>query len=789
MIREILNLELSERIKSLKDKTLTEKRYLSLDQAKIITTVYKENEGLPVNLKRAKSLAQSLRDIPVFIDPEEIIVGNRTPGIRNGVVFPEAGISWLINEIETLPSRPQDQFIVREEDITCFHEIIVPYWRGKTLEDNIISSYGKEIKAIERVIKINQKDHAQGHICPNTGKWLKYGPSGLLKIAEKKLEQSDESQKDFFTGVVLSLKASCDFIFRYSELARQMASQEMSDNNRKSLYETALVCENISENPPSTFREAVQSIWFLFVILHMESNASSFSPGRLDQYLYPYFLKDLKSGIIDLNVALELIEALFIKFNQIVYLRNTHSAKYFAGFPTGFNIAIGGQTKNGEDATNELSYLILKAEEHLQLPQPNLTARLHKNSPDNLINECTRVIGLGSGMPQIANDESIIPALIGAGIDNEDATDYALVGCVELSTQGNFLGWSDAAMFNMVKVLELTLNDGKCQITGEQLGLKTGNLASYNTFGDFEIAFGRQISFFMNKMIKVCEEVEKAHQKHLPSPFLSAIVDDCLEKGIDVTAGGAKYNLSGIQAIQIANIADSMAVLSQLVFTEKKIIKEIFPEVLENNFNGFESLRQLCINHVAKYGNDVKWVDELGTKWATFFSEELKKYTNYRGGSYHMGLYTVSAHVPMGQNVGATPDGRLSGTPLADGGVSPMYGRDNSGPTALLNSVSRIPFRAASNGALLNMKFLPSFFKTKEDRKNFSSLIKAFIELKIHHVQFNVVTKEDLIKAKSHPDLYRGLTIRVAGYTAYFTELVEDLQDEIIQRTTHGENI
>jgi pyruvate-formate lyase len=270
MIREILNLELSERIKSLKNKTLTEKGYLSLDQAKIITRVYKENEDMPVNLKRANSLAQSLLEITVIIDPEEIIVGNRTPGIRAGVVFPEAGISWLMNEIGTLPSRPQDKFEVREEDVTCFHEVIVPYWSGKTLEDNIISRYGKEIKAIEKVVKINQKDHAQGHICSNTGKWLKYGPSGLLKIAEKKLEQSDEIQKDFFTGVVLSLKASCNFIFRYSQLARRMASREISDINRKNLCEIALVCENLSENPPSTFREAVQSVWFLFMILQIQ---------------------------------------------------------------------------------------------------------------------------------------------------------------------------------------------------------------------------------------------------------------------------------------------------------------------------------------------------------------------------------------------------------------------------------------------------------------------------------------------------------------------------------------
>ena len=292
-----------------------------------------------------------------------------------------------------------------------------------------------------------------------------------------------------------------------------------------------------------------------------------------------------------------------------------------------------------------------------------------------------------------------------------------------------------------------------------RLGMKTGYLTSFDNFSDFEAAYEKQIRFFIEKMIKACEEVEKEHQKHLPTPFLSAVINDCLEKGIDVTAGGAKYNFSGIQAIQIANIADSMAVLKQLVFDEKKVDKETLLTALQRNFDGFETLRQQCINRVPKYGNDIKWVDESGAKWATFFAGELNKYTNYRGGAYQMGLYTVSAHVPMGQNVGATPDGRLAKKALADGGVSPMYGLDTLGPTAVLNSVSRLPFNLASNGTLLNMKFLPSFFKTEEDRKNFSSFIKAFIELKIHHVQFNVVRKEDLIEAKSNPELYRGLTI------------------------------
>lgn len=788
MRRDLPDTFMSDRIRSLREKTLSEKRFLSLDQAKIITRVYQENETLPVSLKRAKSLAQSLIEMPVTIDPEELIVGNRTPGIRSGVVFPEAGISWLEKEIETLSARPQDQFNVNQEDISYFKNVIEPYWRGKTLEDHIYSSFGDEIRAIEKVVKINQKDHAQGHICPNVGKWLKYGPSGLLKITREKQKCANVHQTDFYNSVILSLEGSCEFIHRYSVLAKKLSENQIDTELSDNLKEISLICNNLSKCPPSSFREAVQSVWFLFVILHMESNASSFSPGRMDQYLYPYYISDIRSGKISEISALELIDALFIKFNQIVYLRNAHSARYFAGFPIGFNIAIGGVTKSRKDATNELSFLLLKAQDHIRLPQPNLTARLHRSSPGDFINECTRIIGLGTGMPQIVNDESIIPALELSGVSHDDAIDYAIVGCVELSTQGNFLGWSDAAMFNLVKVLELTLNNGVCMLTGEQMGLKAGSLTDYNNYTQLEEAFVRQINFFLERMVKACEEVEKIHQIHLPSPFLSSVVDDCLDKGSDVTAGGAKYNFSGIQAIQVANIADSLSVLKQLVFDQNLIGKKMLLEALRNNFTGNEILRQICINKVAKYGNDIAWVDEIGEKWLIFFANRLKKYKNFRGGKYQMGLYTVSAHVPMGQNVGATPDGRLERTALADGGVSPMSGRDKTSPTAVLKSVSRLPFNLAGNGSLLNMKFLPSFFKTENDRRNFSSLLKSFVDLKIHHVQFNVVNKEDLVKAKSDPDSYRGLTIRVAGYTAYFTELVEDLQNEIIERTTYGES-
>ena len=400
--------------------------------------------------------------------------------------------------------------------------------------------------------------------------------------------------------------------------------------------------------------------------------------------------------------------------------------------------------------------------------------------------ECTRVIGLGSGMPQIMNDESIIPSLENAGYDHADAMDYAVVGCVELSSQGKSLGWSDAAMFNLVKALELALNDGQCMLTGEFLGLQTGTLADFSSFQELEKAYALQIDHFFNRMIRACEFVEAAHQQFLPSALLSTVVDDCLEKGLDVTAGGAFYNLSGIQAIQVANVADSLAVLKKLVYEEKLFDKEDFLLALQNDFKGRDELQMSCIEGVPKYGNDVAWVDELGSSWVHYFSHRLKSVRNYRGGPYVLGLYTVSAHVPMGQNVGATPDGRLARSPLADGGLSPMYGQDLHGPTAVLSSVSRIPSLPAGNGTLLNMKFLPSFFHREEDREKFASFLKAFVRMPIHHVQFNVVKREDLVEAKKHPEKYLGLTIRVAGYTAYFVELAGDLQDEIIERTCHS---
>lgn len=776
-------LPLSDRVQKLKDVLFAEERFMSIEQARIVTDVYRKNPGLPRSILRALALKEALRRIEISITPGELIVGNRTTGVCAGVIFPESGLSWVEREIETLPTRPQDRFMVREEDVREFREEIFPFWKGKTLEDVLDERIGDEMRAIGKVAKINQTDHAQGHICPNTERWLTYGASGLANLArEQKAAHPDNA--DFYEGLIIALDGASEFMRRYAALARTLSETAAE---RAELLEIARVCDKLAESPAETYREAVQACWFLYVILQMESNASSFSPGRMDQYLYPYYERDIASGALTQEDALEITECLFLKFNQIVYLRSSSSAKYFAGFPIGFNVAVGGQDKSGQNAENELSFLFLRAQEHLLLPQPNLSARVFEGSSEHFLTRCAQVIGRGSGMPQLFNDEAVVPALEGKGISEADARNYAIVGCVELTTMGNNLGWSDAAMFNLVKALELALNDGKCTLTGKQMGAHTGTLKDFASYEDALGALEAQVDFFFARMIRCCEVVEKAHAELLPSPFLSSVVDDCMERGVDVTAGGAHYNLSGIQAIQCANIADSLAALKTLVYDEAVVSREELHAALVNNFENAELLRLRMLNKAPKYGNDIEWVDAIAFEWAKKFADRLAGYRNVRGGPYQMGLYTVSAHVPMGQNVGATPDGRKAKEPLADGGMSPVYGRDSKGPTAVLKSVSRVKSEYGSNGTLLNMKFLPSLFKTDLGVQKFVRLIKAFVKLKIIHVQFNVVNRADLLAAQKNPELYRSLTIRVAGYTAYFTELAPDLQREIIERTEYAD--
>ena len=770
---------LSARVQRLKDDMLAEPRRMSVEQAAIIHRVHLSHPNDAPILRRAKALRAAFEEMTIRIEDGELVVGNRTWGVRSGVVFPECGIAWMEDEIDSLPTRPQDPFLTDPADVAFVKEVLLPFWKHRTLESQIDQEIGPLDDAISSVVKINQKGRAQGHIIPDIPKWLRLGPAGLKQEALSRRDTAKtQAERDFYESICIAMEGASTYYGRYAALAeeRAMAGGSFAQDNR----EVATICRKLASQPPETFHEALQAVWMLMVCLQMESNAASISLGRLDQYLYPFYARDRAAGRLTEEYALELLQCFFLKFNQIVCMRSGLEARYFAGFPIGFNIVLGGRDETGSLLENELSFLMLKTQKALHLPQPNLSARLCAGSSQAFLEACADVLADGGGLPQLFNDESIIPALECSGLSQKDAADYGIVGCVELAGCGNMLGWSNATMFNVVKVLELTLNHGRCLLTGQMLAPDLGGLDTYNSYIEVEDALRQHMAYFIERMVRCHNVVDRYHGVCLPTAFLSSVVDGCMERGVDVTCGGARYNSSGVQFVQIANLIDSLTVLRDLVFTGK-LPGPVLLEQLRQNFPDSAIRRQVL--EAPKYGNDLPQTDILANQWVRFMADELEQYRNCRGGRFHLGLYTVSAHVPMGANVGASCDGRLAGQPLADGGISPSSGSDRLGPTAVLKSASSLEFQRISNGSLLNMKFSSSMFQEAGSRARFCALLRSFVALGIHHVQFNVVSRDELLAAQREPGKHRNLLIRVAGYTAYFVELDRTLQDEIIRRT------
>jgi formate C-acetyltransferase len=770
----------------IRQRLVQSERQSDVERARFTTESYRQSEGEPMPIRRAKMLLHLVRSLSITIEPDEIIVGNRSLRPRMGVIAPEGAVDWIDRELEKLPTRPQDRFDITPAQIHELRHEIFPYWRDKTLEDIVASRVPADVRVAVagKAFSLNQTDHAQGHILPDVATWLRLGIGGLR---QKVTSAGETRESPFDAAAWIALQAGEEFILRYADLAAEQAQTSPDPARVAELERIAGVCRWISAHPPRDFHEALQSVWFLFVLLQIESNASSFSPGRFDQYMLPYLERDLADNRLTLAQAQELLEYLWLKFNEIVLLRSSHSARYFAGFPIGFNLAVGGQLADGADAANLLSYMCLRAQADLGLTQPNLSIRIYAGSPQEFLEAAAFVIGKGSGMPQVFNDEVIVPGQVNRGLPLAEARNYAVVGCVELSTPGKALGWSDASMFNLTRVLELTLFGGRDPQTGEQIGLPTPCLDEMHSFAELEAAYDRQLAHFVALMVKGCNVVDQVHAEVLPSPFLSLVIDDCIERGLDVTAGGARYNFAGVQGVQIANVADSLAAVKQAVFDEQWLSATELLAALAGDFAGQEVLRQRLINRVPKYGNDDDRVDQFASRWGDRYCELVEQHETIRGGVYQPGFYTVSAHVPMGANVGATPDGRRAGAPLADGGLSPTAGRDHRGATAVLHSVSKLNLKLASNGTLLNMKFLPAFFDGPAALNKFAQLLRGFSELHIPHVQFNVVDAVTLRAAQAHPDEYRSLVVRVAGYSAYFTELDKELQDEIIRRSEFGD--
>ena len=673
-----------------------------------------------------------------------------------------------------------------------------------------------------------------GHVTVKYWEVLEIGYSGIRKKAEEELAlckpgDADYAKKSHFLHAVIT---SCNAVIRYANRYADLAEKEAEnckDSVRKAeLLQMAKNCRRVPEFGATSFYEAIQSFWFVQMLLQVESSGHSISPGRFDQYMYPYYKKDLDEGKITREFAQELIDNIWVKLNDLNKVRDAASAEGFAGYGLFQNLIVGGQDCEGMDVTNDLSFMCLEASIQVPLPQPSLSIRVWNGTPTELMLKAAEVTRTGIGLPAYYNDEVIIPALVNRGITLADAREYNIIGCVEPQKAGKTEGWHDAAFFNMCRVLELVFSNGMDK--GEQVGLHTGEVTEMKTFEEFYNAYKAQMEYMISLLVNADNAIDVAHAERCPLPFESCMLDDCIKRGKSTQEGGAVYNFTGPQGFGIANVADSLSAVRKLVFEDKAVTMAELKEALDNNFGkgispekaeevtkevvkamvsmgktvNEEQIAQIfvtalsgsvseqqkkryeeilaLIEEVPKYGNDIEEVDLFARDVAYTYTRPLEKYKNPRGGIFQAGLYPVSANVPLGQQTGATPDGRLANTPVADG-VGPMSGRDVHGPTATANSVARLDHAIASNGTLFNQKFHPSALKGRTGLLNFTALIRTFFDKKGMHMQFNVVSRETLLDAQKNPEKYKTLVVRVAGYSALFTTLSRSLQDDIINRT------
>ena len=829
----------SPRIAALIEHLFANMPEIEADRAVLLTESYRKTEGLPIIIRRAKAFAHILENLPITIRPLELIVGSNSKAPRGCQVFPEYSYTWLQDEFDTVATRSADPFYISEETKETLRKIY-PYWKGKTTSELATAYMAPEaLAAIDHNIFTpgNYFYNGIGHVTVDYGKVLKIGFKGIeqeARDAMAKLKCSDQDyakRHQFLEAVIISCEAVCNYAARYAELALNEAAKE-SGARKEELLKIAENCKRVPALGATSFYEACQSFWFVQMLLQTESSGHSISPGRFDQYMYPYFEADLDKGAITREFAQELIDCIWVKLNDLNKVRDAASAEGFAGYSLFQNLIVGGQDSSGRDVTNDISYMCMNATMHVSLPQPSFSVRVWNGTPHEFMLRAAEVTRTGVGLPAYYNDEVIIPSLQSRGLTLEDARDYNIIGCVEPQKSAKTDGWHDAAFFNMCRPLELVFSNGvDC---GVQLGPKTGDVSEMKSFEEFYEAYKTQMNYFIELLVNADNAIDLAHADLCPLPFQSSMVEDCIGRGKSLQEGGAIYNFTGPQGFGIANMADALYAIKKLVFEEKSVSMKDFKEALENNYgkdmdpkqaeklttqvakrlvengktitaedvkNIYETVsRNNCnaeqkaryealldkIAELPKFGNDIPEVDSFARDVAYTYTRPLLNYRNPRGGQYQAGLYPVSANVPLGAQTGATPDGRLANTPVADG-VSPAAGRDIKGPTAAANSVSKLDHYIASNGTLFNMKFHPSALAGAGGLESFVALVRGYFDQKGSHMQFNVVSRETLRDAQKNPEKYKSLVVRVAGYSALFTTLSRSLQDDIINRTEQGE--
>ena len=829
----------SDRIPKLVENLYAKMPEIESARAILITESYRQTENEPMVIRRAKAFAHILENIPIVIRDLELIVGSTTIAPRGCQTYPEFSYEWLEAEFDTVETRSADPFYISEKTKQELKEANA-YWKGKTTSELATSYMEPEtLLAMEHNIFTpgNYFYNGVGHVTVKYGEVLAIGFSGIKAKAQAELDKlcladGDYQKKSrFLEAVMISCDAAIEYARRYARLALKEAEECTDPVRKRELLQIAQNCANVPEKGATGFYEACQSFWFVQQLLQIESSGHSISPGRFDQYMYPYYQKDMESGKITREFAQELMDCIWVKLNDLNKCRDAASAEGFAGYSLFQNLIAGGQNEEGIDVTNDLSFMSIQASMHVFLPQPSLSVRVWNGTPHEFLIRAAELTRTGIGLPAYYNDEVIIPSLMSRGLTLQDARDYNIIGCVEPQKSGKTEGWHDAAFFNMCRPLELVFSNGIDK--GVRIGPATGNVEDMTTFEQFYDAYKKQMDYAIQLLVNADNAIDMAHAERCPLPFLSSMVDDCMKVGKTVQEGGAVYNFTGPQGFGVANMADSLYSVKTLVYDEKKITMGELKEAPATNYGkglGAEDVAAMTakianelkeagktigekevaailntvvaaseapevkangerilklIEEVPKFGNDIPEVDAFARDVAYTYTEPLQNYKNPRGGSFQAGLYPVSANVPLGAQTGATPDGRLAYQPVADG-VSPSAGKDVNGPTAAANSVSRLDHYIASNGTLFNQKFHPSALSGRNGLENFVGLIRSYFDQKGSHMQFNVVSRETLLDAQKHPEQYKHLVVRVAGYSALFTTLSKSLQDDIIRRTEQG---
>lgn len=756
-----------------------------------VTHSYQETEGQPLVTRRAKMIERILSEHPLHIQEGELIVGMKTLKPRGSPVFPEINCSWVERDLDTIATRSNTPFQVSEETKKILREEVFPYWKGRQINDRIMEAVPREIWQVESrgVIYNYFTSRTIGHFAADYAKVLNKGMKGIkadIQEALSKLYFEDPQyihKKQFLEALIIACDAAVLFARRYAQEARRLASREKDPQRKAELKKIAEVCEKVPENPAQTFHEALQSFWFTHLILNLETNGHSISPGRFDQYMFPFLRKSLDSGKLTEEEAQELLDLLWVKFDEITLAKNSGESDTSSSYPDFQQLNIGGLTPDGLDATNELSYMCLTALEHTKLPQPQLSAQISTKTPPKFLLRCCEVIKYGMGMPAMFNTDLIVLGMVNRGKTLQDARRGSINGCVSPYCDGKDRAAS-TGYFNLAKCLELALNNGMDRLTGEQLGPATGDPQEFSCFEDFIHAFRKHISHFVAMKVKYDNIVRDIYASYCPVPFTSALMDDCIAKALDWHSGGAHYNQAVMSGVGLGTVADALSTIKKHVFDQKKITMAELKKALDADFKGYELLRHDLVNKTPHYGNGEDSADSLALLTQTLFCSEVESHRDIQGARYYVDLLPTTSHIALGKLTGATPDGRHAGDWLSEG-ISPVQGHDIYGPTAAARSVSKLD-HARCNGTLLNMKFNPECLKTPEDLQKLVALIRGYFDLGGFHIQLNIIDKATLRDAQKFPENYRNLLVRVAGYSDYFVLLSRDIQEEIISRTEHG---